>query len=246
MIIVHLMNVFNLFSDAGGKYETYNGVNIGLKWKVEHEGGQIQRCSICCLLLLHTLRIPMWQEMYFKGFFQMMMIKMGLGLSQNTRWWIWTYSCKEWNDKSNNNDNIYKSNNYNDIKVVKVTIMRITSALADLCLSLVQSAFFFLPDYDYDYDDDHHHHQNDENMKFLGPSGPEPGPYLLDITIADINKLLRGEMCWVEHPVDLPEAWEMSWGTSRGLREILRSEGMNNPMHPDLRQCVAILFRWCH
>ena len=59
MIIVHLMNVFNLFSDAGGKYETYNGVNIGLKWKVEHEGGQIQRCSICCLLLLHTLRIPM-------------------------------------------------------------------------------------------------------------------------------------------------------------------------------------------
>ena len=241
MIIVHLMNVFNLFSDAGGKYETYNGVNIGLKWKVEHEGGQIQRCSICCLLLLHTLRIPMWQEMYFKGFFQMMMIKMGLGLSQNTRWWIWTYSCKEWNDKSNNNDNIYKSNNYNDIKVVKVTIMRITSALADLCLSLVQSAFFFLPDYDYDYDDDHHHHQNDENMKFLGPSGPEPGPYLLDITIADINKLLRGEMCWVEHPVDLPEAREMSWGTSRGLREILRSEGMNNPMHPDLRQCVAIL-----
>ena len=105
VIIVHLMNVFNLFSDAGGKYETYNGVNIGLKWKVEHEGGQIQRCSICCLLLLHTLRIPMWQEMYFKGFFQMMMIKMGLGLSQNTRWWIWTYSCKEWNDKSNNNEN---------------------------------------------------------------------------------------------------------------------------------------------
>ena len=69
VIIVHLMNVFNLFSDAGGKYETYNGVNIGLKWKVEHEGGQIQRCSICCLLLLRTLRIPMWQEMYFKRLF---------------------------------------------------------------------------------------------------------------------------------------------------------------------------------
>ena len=38
-----------------------------------------------------------------------------------------------------------------------------------------------------------------------------------------------------------PEAREMSRGTSRRPREISRSEGIYNPIHPDSRQCTAIL-----
>ena len=37
------------------------------------------------------------------------------------------------------------------------------------------------------------------------------------------------------------KAWEMSRGMSRGLRKISGSEGMCNQVHPDLRQCSAIL-----
>ena len=37
------------------------------------------------------------------------------------------------------------------------------------------------------------------------------------------------------------EAREMSRGTSRGPREISRSEGMYNLIHPDSRKCTAIL-----
>ena len=34
---------------------------------------------------------------------------------------------------------------------------------------------------------------------------------------------------------------EIARGTSRGPKEISRSEGMYNPIHPDLRQCTSIL-----
>ena len=58
----------------------------------------------------------------------------------------------------------------------------------------------------------------------------------------------REGMYWVVHPRrprDFPRPKKCpkgeARGTSRGPREILRSEGMCNPIHPDSRQCTAIL-----
>ena len=68
-----------------------------------------------------------------------------------------------------------------------------------------------------------------------------------------IRTLPRGGMYWVVHPRrprDFPRPERCpegeARGTSRGPREISRSEGMYNPIHPDSRQCTAILSSLIH
>ena len=64
-----------------------------------------------------------------------------------------------------------------------------------------------------------------------------------------IRTLPRGGMYWVVHPRrprDFPRPERCPEGEARGPREILRSEGMYNPIHPDSRQCTAILSSLIH